>query len=56
MRFDIPCIGPKTFETCAAARIAVLALESGKSLLLERERCEELARQHKIAVTTVTVE
>jgi len=55
MRFDIPCIGPKTFETCAAAKIAVLALESGKSLLLERERCEELARQNKISVTTVTV-
>jgi len=55
MRFDIPCIGPKTFETCAAAKIAVLALESGKSLLLERERCEDLARQNKIGVTTVTV-
>src|SRR5262245_8553172 len=26
MRFDIPCIGPQTFETCAAARVAVLAL------------------------------
>jgi len=53
MRFDIPCIGAKTFETCAAAKIAVLALESGKSLLLEREACEALAKKHKIAVTTV---
>jgi hypothetical protein len=53
MRFDIPCIGSKTFETCAAVRIAVLALESGKALMLERDQCEALARKHKISVTTV---
>ncbi len=53
MRFDIPCIGPKTFEICAAAKISVLALEAGKTLLLEREACEELANQNKISVTTV---
>ena len=53
MRFDIPCIGAKTFETCAAARISVLALEAGKTLLLDREQCEALAKKHKISVTTV---
>jgi UDP-2,3-diacylglucosamine hydrolase len=52
MRFDIPCIGPQTFETCAAARIAVLALESGQTLLLEQEVCAQLARKHKISVVT----
>ena len=40
LRFDIPCLGPQTLETCAAARIAVLAFEAGKSLLLEQETCE----------------
>jgi UDP-2,3-diacylglucosamine hydrolase len=54
MRFDIPCIGAQTFETCAAARISVLALESGKSLLLERDACEKLAKQNKISVTTIS--
>jgi len=54
MRFDIPCIGAKTFEICAAARISVLALESGKTLLLERDQCEELAKKNKISVTTIT--
>lgn len=53
MRFDIPCIGAQTFEVCAEARIAVLALESGKSLLLERDACAALAQKNKIAVTTV---
>ena len=52
-RFDIPCLGPKPLETCAAARISVLAFEAGKSLLLEQETCENLAKKHKIAVTTV---
>jgi DUF1009 family protein len=53
MRFDIPCIGAKTFETCAAAKISVLALESGKTLLLDRDQCAELAKKNKIAVTTI---
>ncbi len=53
MRFDIPCIGAKTFETRAAAKISVLALESGKTLLLERDTCEELAKKNKISVITI---
>jgi DUF1009 family protein len=50
LRFDIPCIGPKTFETCATAGIAVLAFEAGRSLLLEQETCERLAKENKISV------
>ena len=54
MRFDIPCIGSQTLEICATVKISVLALESGKSLLLEREACEELATKNKISVTTIS--
>jgi DUF1009 family protein len=53
MRFDIPCMGAKTLETCAAAKISVLALESGKTLLLDRDQCAELAKTNKLAVTTI---
>lgn len=53
MRFDIPCIGPGTLEVCAAGRIRVLAFEAGKSLLLEQEACEQLARKNKISVVTI---
>jgi DUF1009 family protein len=53
MRFDIPCLGAKTLEVCAASKISVLAVEAGKSLLLEREQCEELAKKNKISVVTV---
>jgi DUF1009 family protein len=53
LRFDIPCVGPQTLETCAAAQISVLAFESGKSLLLEQEACERLAKKNKISVVTI---
>jgi UDP-2,3-diacylglucosamine hydrolase len=53
MRFDIPCIGAQTLETCGASGISVLALEAGKTLLLEREACEKIAARNKISVTTI---
>lgn len=53
MRFDIPCIGPKTLETCSAAGVSVLAFEPGRALLLEQETCEALARKNKLSVLTV---
>ena len=54
LRFDIPCLGPQTLETCATSRISVLAFEAGKSLLLEQESCAELATKSKISVTTIS--
>lgn len=53
LRFDIPCIGPQTLETCAAAGISTLALEQGRTLLLESEACAALAKKHKISVITI---
>jgi hypothetical protein len=53
MRFDIPAMGARTIETCAAAGISALALEAGKTLLLERDQCEQLAKKHGISVTTI---
>jgi DUF1009 family protein len=53
LRFDIPCLGPQTLESCASARISALAFEAGKSLLLEQEICNTLATKNKICVTTI---
>jgi len=53
MRFDVPCLGPQTLETCAKSGVAVLAFESGRSLVLEQEACAALAEKHKLAITTV---
>ena len=54
MRFDIPCIGAQTLQTCARSGVSVLALESGKTLLLEREACEALAFKSRISLTTIS--
>jgi len=53
LRFDIPCLGPDTLQHCAAARVAVLAFEAGKSLLLEPEVCATLAGKNRISLVTV---
>ena len=50
MRFDIPCIGPRTVETCAASGVRVLAVECGRSLLLERDVVERTARERGVSV------
>lgn len=52
MRFDIPCIGATTMETCANAGVAVLALETGKTLLLDEMEVKQLAAKRKVALVT----
>ena len=53
MRFDVPCLGPQTLETCVSSGVAVLAIETGKTLLLEMETCAAFAKREKISITTV---
>ena len=50
LRFDIPCIGAGTLETCREAKVSVLAFEAGKTLLLDRAEMEALAKKHKLGV------
>ncbi|MBM3845281.1 MAG: LpxI family protein [Verrucomicrobia bacterium] len=50
MRFDIPCVGPRTVEACAEHGIRVLAFEAGRSLLLDREETERLAVSLKVTL------
>lgn len=53
MRFDIPCIGAQTIRTCAAAGIAALAVEAGKTILLERDEVKTLLERHRMALASV---
>jgi DUF1009 family protein len=53
LRFDIPCIGAKTLETCATAGVAVLALEAEKTLLLEEDEVKKLALKNSIVLATI---
>ncbi|MFQ5581459.1 MAG: LpxI family protein [Mariprofundaceae bacterium] len=56
LRFDVPAIGPDTLETMHHAGCACLAVESGKTLVLERMRFAKLAENHRIMVYGFTVE
>jgi DUF1009 family protein len=50
MRFDVPVIGPGTLELGARCRLAAIALEAGRSLILERERALAEAERAGIAL------
>ncbi len=53
LRFDVPAVGVNTVAVCRAAGIAVLALEAGKTLLLDREEFLAAAETHALAVVGV---
>ncbi len=53
LRFDIPCIGHETIQVCVKAGIKVLVLESGKTVLLERNEVEQTAGQNGITIATI---
>ena len=53
LRFDVPVVGPRTLEAAAEARLAAVAVEAGKTLLLEREEIARLADKHRISVVGV---
>jgi hypothetical protein len=50
LRFDLPCVGAATVETCVASGIGVLAFEPGRALLLERDSVEGLVRRKGFAL------
>jgi DUF1009 family protein len=50
MRFDVPVIGVETIRIAAEAKLRVIAVEAGKTLLLERERIADLANGSKISI------
>ena len=54
LRFDIPCIGSRTLEICAGAGVSVLALEAGKTLLLDEKEVRDFVSTRNIVLTTVT--
>jgi UDP-2,3-diacylglucosamine hydrolase len=50
MRFDVPVIGVETIRVASAANIRVIALEAGRTLLLERDTIVDLAERAKISI------
>ncbi len=50
LRFDVPAVGPDTLRTMCQAGCRALAVEAGRTLLIEKASFLELARQHQISV------
>src|SRR5947207_670872 len=50
MRFDVPVIGLETIRIAAEAKLRVIEVEGGKTLLLEREAIVDLAMRSKITI------
>ena len=50
MRFDVPVIGPLTLETAAQASLAVIAVEAGQTLLLEKDKLSSEAARQRITL------
>jgi UDP-2,3-diacylglucosamine hydrolase len=50
MRFDVPVIGVATIEVAAEAHLRVIAIEAGRTLLLEKEKVIEAANRSQISI------
>ena len=50
MRFDVPTVGVKTIETMVQVKARVLALEAGRSLIMEEDKVVALADANRIAI------
>lgn len=53
LRFDVPVIGPKTLETMVRAHVCALAVEAGKTLMIDRDRLIREADDNGIAIVAV---
>lgn len=53
LRFDLPVAGPRTIESLKAAGAAVLAVEAGRTILLDREEMVRAADEAGIALVAI---
>ena len=50
MRFDVPVVGVETVRVAAESRLRVIAVEAGKTLLLERDTIADLADHANLSI------
>lgn len=53
MRFDIPCAGADTVATCSRHGVRVLALEPGRTLILDRPEVEQACKAGGVSVVAI---
>jgi DUF1009 family protein len=54
MRFDVPTVGVRTLRTMVAAGARVLAIEGGRTILLDDDEFRQYAAAHKLSVVAAT--
>lgn len=54
MRFDVPTVGVRTLQTMVAAGASVLAIEGGRTILLDGDDFRRFAARHKLTVVALT--
>lgn len=55
LRFDLPAVGPETISTMKEVNATVLALDAGRTILLDREDMIQKANQANIAVVGISL-
>ena len=53
LRFDLPAIGPTTVETMCSVKASVLAIEAGRTVLLDREEMLRQANAARLAIVGI---
>jgi DUF1009 family protein len=54
MRFDVPTVGVRTLRTMVAAGAQVLAIEAGRTILLDDDEFRRFAAHHKLSIVALT--
>ncbi|MEX0614014.1 MAG: UDP-2,3-diacylglucosamine diphosphatase LpxI [Pirellulales bacterium] len=53
MRFDVPTVGVRTLRTMVAAGARVLAIEGGRTILLDDDDFRQFAAYHKLSIVAM---
>ena len=53
LRFDLPAVGPRTIEIMASVNASVLAIEAGRTIILDRDLTLTKAKAARIAVVGI---
>lgn len=56
LRFDLPAIGPQTIRTMVAVQASVLAIEAGRTVILDREEVLSHAKEAGISIIGKTAQ
>ncbi|MGE0268003.1 MAG: LpxI family protein [Candidatus Omnitrophota bacterium] len=53
LRFDVPVVGPRTIKHMVKSKCRCLAIESGKTIMIDHEKTIQLADRFKICIVAV---